>query len=99
MAYCIATAIYYVWQTRTFDFAQYLNYLVHFNISGPHYFVLLYLQLMLANRFLYNILQKCERNTKGYFTEAVMMVLSIWTTNCTNILNVYGGENCSAELT
>lgn len=95
IAYCIATAVYMIWQVKAFDFIQYLNYLVHFNISAPHYFVLLYLQLMLVNRFLYNFLQKCSNSLKGYLAEAGMliaiMIFASWSTNYTNILGVYGG--------
>lgn len=95
LSYSIAVCVYLVWMTHGYDFLAYLNYLVHFNISAPHYFVLLYLQLMMVNRFLYNLLQHCEKNWKGYITEAgimgIIMIFSIWTTNCTNILNVYGG--------
>lgn len=94
-AYCIAVAIYMIVGTHGFDFLAYLSYLVNFNISGPHYFVLLYIQLMLVNGFLFNLLQKCPRSIKGYFYEILSMigiiVLSSWTTNHTNIMNVYGG--------
>ena len=95
VSYSIATAVYYVWQTRTFDLLQYLIYLVHFNICGPHYFVLLYIQLMLTNRFLFILLKKCKNDWKGYSIEFLVMalicILACWTTNYTNILDVYGG--------
>lgn len=95
LAYCIATAVYYVWQTKAFYLLQYLTYLVHFNISGPHYFVLLYMQLMLTNRFLFIFLKKCKSDWKGYSAEFLVMVLicifACWSTNYTNILDVYGG--------
>lgn len=94
-AYCIAVVVYVITITHEFDFLEYLRYLVNFNISGPHYFVLLYIQLMVVSGFLFNLLQKCPRTTKGYFFETLIMVsiivLSIWTTNHTNIMNVYGG--------
>lgn len=94
-AYCIAVAVYMIAMQHGFDLYQYLYYLVHFNISGPHYFVLLYIQLMAANGFLYNLLEKCPCSVKGYFGEGVMMagimMFASWTTNYTNILEVYGG--------
>ena len=95
IAYSIAVAVYMIVQTHGFDLAIYLKYLVDFNISGPHYFVLLYIQLMLVNVFLFQLLQKCPKSLKGYVCEALIMIgiimLSAWTTNHTNILNVYGG--------
>lgn len=95
VAYCIAVIIYMIVMEHAFAFPAYLYYLVNFNISGPHYFVLLYIQLMVVNKFLFNILQKCPKSIKGYIYETLIMagiiVLSIWTTNHTNILNVYGG--------
>ena len=94
-AYCIAVVVYMIVKTHGFDFSVYLHYLVYFNISGPHYFVLLYIQLMFANGFLFNLLQKCPKSKRGYIYEALIMmgiiILSIWTTNYTNILDVYGG--------
>ena len=94
-AYCIASAVYLVWETNGFDLLAYLNGLIHFNISLPHYFVLLYIQLMAVNRFLFNFLEKCPRTGKGYFQEGLMLValmaFSSWTTNYTNILDIYGG--------
>lgn len=94
-AYCIAVVIYMIVETHGFDFLSYLSYLIHFNISGPHYFVLLYIQLMIANSFLFNLLQKCPRSIKGYIYEAFIMlgivILSIWTTNYTNIFGVLAG--------
>lgn len=95
IAYCIAVVIYMIVITHRFDFTAYLFHLINFNISGPHYFVLLYIQLMIVNGFLFNLLQKCPRSIKGYLCELLIMigiiVLSVWTTNHTNILNVYGG--------
>lgn len=94
-AYCIAVVVCVIVKTHEFDFSLYLSYLVYFNVSGPHYFVLLYIQLMFVNGFLFNILQKCPRSIKGYLCETLIMIgiiaLSVWTTNHTNILNIYGG--------
>lgn len=94
-AYCIAGAVCLVWLTKSFDLLTYMNGLIHFNILSLHYFVFLYIQLMLVNRFLFNFLQKCPRSPKGYAQEGLMLVglmaLSSWTTNYTNILDIGGG--------
>lgn len=95
VAYSIAVVVYLLVATHGFDLAIYLTYLVNFNISGPHYFVLLYVQLMLVNVLLFPLLQKCPQSQKGYVCEVLILIgiiiLSAWTTNHTNILNVYGG--------
>lgn len=94
-AYCISVVVYMIINTHGFDFLSYLDHLIHFNIVGAHYFVLLYIQLMAVNGFLFNLLQKCPKSRNGYICEAFIMlgiiILSIWTTNHTNILNVFGG--------
>ncbi|MDE7354567.1 MAG: acyltransferase [Acetatifactor sp.] len=95
LSYSIAIFIHMIVITNSFDLQDYIYYLIHFNISGPHYFVLLYIQLMLFNSFLYSLLKKCPCSPRGYCYEVLVtvciIVLSIWTTNHTNMLDVYGG--------
>lgn len=94
-AYCVATAIYMIATTYEFDLAIYVSNLIHFSATSPFYFIMVYLQLMLVNRFLFNFLQKCPNSIKGYLYEFLMMigiiVFSGWTSNYTNILDLYGG--------
>ena len=94
VAYLFANFIYLIYTQRGFDFKVYLQYVINFNISLPFYYVLLYLQLMLVSKPLYNIIKKVP---KKYivFGEigigGVILIISSWTTNHTNILNIYGG--------
>lgn len=88
-AYLLGTFIYQICVFRFFDFATYLKYLIGFNISGPLYFVLLYLQLMLVNKFLYKL--SGGGIIGDIMISAVILFVSCITTNYTNILNVYGG--------
>ena len=93
-AYLIANVVYLVWNTHFFDFSTYVNYVIHFDLSGPFYYVLLYLQLMLVNRFLYNILKKNQGKYSIILDIAigvVILIICFLTTNYTNILSVYGG--------
>lgn len=60
-AYLVATFIYQVATYKYFNFLTYVEYLVGFNASAPFYFVLLYIQLMLVNKIMYNILVKKSR--------------------------------------
>ncbi|MBQ7867086.1 MAG: acyltransferase [Clostridia bacterium] len=94
-AYCIATLVHQLHFDHRFDLVSYLTHLIHFNISRTHYFVLLYLQLMLTSRFLYMLLQKCPTGKRGMLYEALILIavtlFSAWCSNYTNILGVYGG--------
>lgn len=95
LAYCIAVFVYFVYRTHSFDLAGYLNCFIHFNIAGPHYFVLLYIQLMLTNRFFFNLLQISSQMSKWWIVEGAVLLgvtlLSVWTTRFTNVFSVYGG--------
>ena len=93
IAYLIATFIYQVWAYRSFDFARYINGLIMFNVSGPFYYVLLYIWLMLTAKIIYSLVAFKTRAvfikdlTVGYCVIAVSYI----TTNYSNVLNVYGG--------
>lgn len=93
-AYLISVAVQMFFQLGYFNFVEYLNYVIHFNISGSHYFVLLYIQIMLANTFLFRLLKKCDKDYKGYTYEFIILIVitvfASWSTNYSNILNVYG---------
>ena len=96
LPYAIAVFVYMiVMNTGKFIFTDYVTYLIHFNISGPHYFVLLYIQLLCVVPILFRLLEWAnERKGKGIFFFILLIlivVLSIWTTNSTDILGIYGG--------
>ena len=63
--YVIAVALFYCVMFKNFDLVQYLKYCVLFNISGPHYYVLLFLHLIMASPVLVCFLRerKCVCNT------------------------------------
>ena len=91
--YLVATFIYCLFRYRAFDFEVFLNHVVRFNASGPLYYVLLYMQLLVAAPFLF---RTCSHTGLGAFwseaaTFAGVLVFSALTTNHTNILDVYGG--------
>ena len=53
--YVGATFIYFIIDTHSFVFDEFLNRLFHFNMSIPFYYVLLYFQVMLVAPFLYGV--------------------------------------------
>lgn len=93
--YCIATMVYMLCMHKEFDVGLYIRYLFSFRAAGPFYFVLLYLSLMFACRPLYKIVFLCEDSLKGRLREAAVLagaaLLSVFTTNYSNVWDVYGG--------
>lgn len=88
--YIIATFIYQLVICQFFDFSVFLDSFIHFKIAGPFYFVFLYIQLLLISRVLFFIIKKAS-----IFQEVllfvVIIVVSYYTSNYTNILDIYGG--------
>lgn len=89
-AYLIAVLIYLLVRTHRFDLLEYVNYVCFFNITEPHYFVLLYIQLMILCPLLKKIVKKATL-VKNVFFLFFLIVFTWWTSNYTNILSVYGG--------
>lgn len=89
-AYLIAVLIYLIVRTHRFDLQEYVDNICFFNITGPHYFVLLYIQLMILCPLLRKIVKKATL-VQNAFLLIFLMVFTWWTSNYTNILYVYGG--------
>ena len=92
--YLIANAVYMVWINHSFDMKTYLQHVVSFDMAGPFYYVLLYLQLMLISRLMYGVVKKLPER-KAWLWEVgvgiVILFISALTTNYTNIFDIYGG--------
>ncbi len=93
--YLVATLVYSILCDHQFHFATYLTRVIHFNASGPFYYVLLYLQLLFLAPVLYSVLKYADSFKFGVAVEVIgliaVLVISSWTTNYSNILDVYGG--------
>ena len=93
--YLVVTCLYSIIFERQFHFVNYLTYVIHFNASGPFYYVLLYLQLLFLAPVLYSVLKQADRVKYGVAIEIIgliaVLVVSSMTTNYSNILDVYGG--------
>lgn len=88
--YCIATLIYQIAMYHYLDLALYFKYLLYFNISGPFYFVCLYLQLMLVKKILYLEIKNSSLK-RDICSFAVVLTISFLTEHFTNVLGVYSG--------
>ena len=56
--YAVAVFIYEIVKHKSFSFAEYINSLIHFNASGPHYYVLLYIQLLIVAPIVFYIINR-----------------------------------------
>lgn len=96
--YIIATFIYFVVIFKSFDLEVFWNYILHFNISGPFYYVFLYIQLVLISPVLFKILSKLKKYKWGRIGEfgvgILLLAFASWANNNTNMLGcgvLFGG--------
>ena len=92
--YAVAVLVFDIVSDGYFSLQDYLYMLVHFDASEPHYYVLLYLQLVILGPFIANIISSNGRITswlKYILVLTVSIIISIFTTNHTDLLGVYGG--------
>lgn len=92
--YLLATAIYTLYYYRRLDLEIYLDKVIHFNASGPFYYVLLYLQMIIVAPLLCQIFVLATRKRYALLVEAAGLILVLAFSYCsmryTNILSVYG---------
>ena len=93
--YIVATFVYGILKYGELDFEVMFEHIIRFNISGPFYYVLLYVQLVLVSPILFYIFEKAETKSRGVVIELfaflTVLLISWWTTNYSNILGVHGG--------
>ena len=90
--YLVATFIYCCLRL-SFEFDTFINRLVHFNASGPLYYVFLYIQLLIIAPVLIRIIPKnvCVWGLQELLFLVIIIFVSWIATNYTNIMNIYGG--------
>lgn len=92
--YLTATFVYSVFIDRAFIFDNYVVRVMHFNASGPLYFVSLYIQLIAVSPVLYVLITSFIGRRK-HICELILLVcvaaISYLTTNYTRIMDIYGG--------
>lgn len=91
--YLIATFVVLIVKEHSFDFELYLHHVRNFDISPPYYFVLLYLQLMLCNRVIYNVLTWSTRHErlKDCIVFLLMAIVALLSVRRSSIFNAFGG--------
>lgn len=93
--YVVATLLYGVFYYKSFDFLTYFNHLINFNMSGPLYYVALYVQLVIVSPIIYYIFKISSKKSYGLLIEIAgflaTLVIGSLTTNYSSILGIYGG--------
>ncbi len=93
--YLEATLICCIFAYKRLQLSEILDHLIHFNASGPFYYVLLYLQLVLITPALFYIFQTSDRKKNGFLAEltgfAFVIIIGRLANYHTNILSIYGG--------
>ena len=59
--YFFATMIYTIYNYHYFDALTFLQSLLHFNASGPMYYVAVYIQLLIISPVLIGVIDRCEK--------------------------------------
>ena len=93
--YIIATFLYQVIFERFFSLSIFGQHLLRFDASGPFYFVIFYIQLIIIAPILYKLLKKCsilKHCSLGYLLLTMVVIsISAVSINKTLIVDGYGG--------
>ena len=97
IAYVPCVIVFDCFRERSFDLIRIAGHVVRFDASGPHYYVLLYIQLMIISPVLYKWLKTASDRSKVWrsvmITGGMMIIVlfSIVSVKMTFIAEVYGG--------
>ena len=89
--YSVAVFVFEIADDYCFSLSNYLTKLIHFNAVLAHYYVLLYLQLMILAPILCWLAITYRKAIQTILIFAILIIISIYTTNYTDLLSVYGG--------
>lgn len=74
--YIVATFVFHCLSSRGFYWSGFWDSLVHFNASGPHYYVLVYVQLLIISPVLFYLIKVFDR--LGRFKGSGIKLLFGW---------------------
>lgn len=94
-SYIIATLFYITYFQKFFDVSTFLRTVINFNATGPFYFIVFFLQLIIISPIIFNIInwtnKQKYKNLWIIFLTAVVIFVSYICTKYTFVLNVHGG--------
>lgn len=74
--YAIATAVYMIYNEHKLNLINYFNGLIHFNLIGPFYFVLYYMQLILISGVLYKAIKWTTKRKMSKFLFLMEIIIA-----------------------
>lgn len=93
--YIFATFFYVIYSQKFFDLSIFLKTVIGFNATGPFYFILFFLQLIIISPIIFNIInwtnKQKYKNLLIIFLIVAIIFMSYICTKCTFVIDVYGG--------
>lgn len=97
LPYVVATVLYVLLVHRFLDATTLLTYLLHFNASGPLYYVAVYMQMVLVTPVLIGIIRWCGKGRKWFryiLAWNFVLVVCYLTVHFSNVFDIaIGGGN------
>lgn len=97
--YAVAVFLYCCVKDHRFYWNDYWQKLIHFNASGPHYYVLLCIQLLIISPALFAVIMKIEKTAPrggAWITEIILIAVIAYITRIcnmyTDISGIYAGK-------
>ena len=93
--YFFATLLYVIYSSHYLDAVTFLQELIHFNATGPLYYVAVYIQLLLISPVLIGTIKVCDRKKWVFIIAWVIVIgIGVLTTQYTNVFDIaLGGGN------
>jgi len=92
--YAVATAVYQLFERKSFDLSTYLLNLLNFNADGMFYFVFFFAQLTIISPFLYDVICAANRSKRPRVAHALILLTLVglipFLTRFTFMLPLYG---------
>lgn len=71
--YIIATALYILYENHILDLESYIMHLIHFDASGPFYYIWVYLQLIIITPVMIGVLKWADEKNK-YMRNLIILI-------------------------
>lgn len=89
--YAVATCIYQFVIKGRFNFGEYINHLLYFDITPPFYFVVFFLQLIFISPYIYRLIEYKKEKSWHCLMVVLATMISLFCIRYTFIIDVWGG--------
>lgn len=96
--YLFAVFVYCCVRYHFFSWEKFVNHVICFNVSSPHYYVLLYIQLVLISPVVYHLINRMDQFIPGpgwageIILGIIIALISRFTNLYTNLADIYAGR-------